>query len=177
MSGHYGNWEYLAYSAGLYSQIPINIVVKPQKNKLVDARLNKIRTSGINNLFPSNNAGKELIRLLSNKKAVALLTDQTASKDKGIYLKFFGREVPTFDTSARLALKYKAPIIIGFAVREENYNYSVKLEEIDYSDLENNEEGIKELTNRFLNKLEIAIRKQPHLWAWQHKRWKHAKKV
>ncbi|MDQ1266074.1 MAG: Kdo2-lipid lauroyltransferase/acyltransferase, partial [Bacteroidota bacterium] len=44
LSGHYGNWELLAYTAGLFTGIPINVIVKPQKNFIADELLNKYRT-------------------------------------------------------------------------------------------------------------------------------------
>jgi lauroyl/myristoyl acyltransferase len=49
----------------------------------------------------------------------------------------------------------------------------VNLRELEFDDLKNNEEGIKELTRRHVAALEEAIRRHPGHWAWQHRRWKH----
>jgi KDO2-lipid IV(A) lauroyltransferase len=32
-----------------------------------------------------------------------------------------------------------------------------------------------ELTQLYMTKLEQMIRRQPHLWLWSHKRWKHTR--
>lgn len=175
MSAHFGNWEFGAFTCGMYPDLPLNIVVKKQSNPYINKKLNEIRQSANNIIFTSDNAAKEYIKLLSKKKAVAMITDQSAPKDKSIYLEFFGRSAPTYDAPARLALKYRSPIILGLVYRHEDYTYTLVLEEIKYDDLENNQENIIILSKRILKRLEDRIRERPDLWVWQHNRWKHAK--
>ncbi len=173
LSGHFGNWEYLAYSAGLYSKLPITVIVKPQKNRFADVILNEYRIKGGNKVISMYNAARGIVKALSNGGIVALLADQSATKDKDIFIDFFGRPAATFESPAALALKYNVPIIIGFAVRNEDGRYDVNLSEIKYDDLEYNKEGIIELSKRHVKILEDAIRQRPDLWAWQHRKWKH----
>jgi len=174
LSGHFGNWEFLAYSAGLFSKLPITVIVKPQKNKFADVILNQYRIKGGNKVISMYNAAREIVKTLGKGGIVALLADQSATKDKDIFVEFFGRPAATFESPAALALKYKVPIIIGFAVRNDDGRYNVKLSEINYDDLEYNKDGIAELTIRHVKILEDAIRKRPDLWAWQHRKWKHS---
>lgn len=173
MSGHFGNWELLAYTAGLFSKIPITIVVKPQSNHFADEYLNEFRTRGGNKIVPMSKAARTMIQALNNHEAVALLADQSADWQKDIFVDFFGRPAATYEAPARLALKYRSPLILGFAHRQKDYTYKVTLREIDYSDLDNSPESIIELTRRHVKILEENILLNPGHWAWQHKRWKH----
>lgn len=174
LSGHFGNWEFLAYSAGLVTKFPITVIVKPQKNRFADVILNEYRIRGGNKVISMYNAAREIVNSLRSGGIVALLADQSATKDKDIFVEFFGRPAATFESPAALALKYQVPIIIGFAVRNKEGRYDVNLSEIKYDDLEYNKNGIEELTKRHVKILEDAIRKNPELWAWQHRKWKHA---
>jgi len=130
LSGHFGNWEYLAYTAGLFFNIPILIVVKEQQNRFMDKILNRYRTMSNNKVVSMANAARDLIHTLMNGKAIAMLADQSARNGQEIYVDFFGRPAATFDSPAVLALRYNVPIIYGFAIRQENGSYRVKLEEL-----------------------------------------------
>lgn len=176
LSGHYGNWEWLAYVGGLLTNIPITIVVKPQKNQLINELLNKNRRRAGNNVVQFDKAAKTIISTLKNGGAIALLADQAADAERDIFIDFFGRPAAVYEAPAALALRLNVPIIMGFAVRQSNSKYIVRLMEIPHDDLQNSPEGIAELTRRHVAALEMAIRGRPELWAWQHKRWKYAPK-
>lgn len=174
LSGHYGNWEYLAYSAGVFSRKPLNVIVKSQKNKKLNRILNSYREKSGNKLIPMNKAALEIVRVIKNKGMVALLADQAASKTKDIFVDFFGRPAITYEAPAKLALKFDIPIIMGFAERQNNNKYKVKLFEINFEDIKNNDNAVELLTKRHVELLEDQIRKNPNQWAWQHNRWKHS---
>jgi len=176
LSGHFGNWELLALTAGAFSKIPITIVVKPQKNKFVDEKLNSYRTMHGNKIIPMSKAARVIIKALKNNQAVAILADQSADMSRDIFVDFFGYPAVTYESPAMLALKYKVPIIMGFAVRNPDFTYSVDLIELKFDDLHDDKEGIAELTRRHVKILEEKIKEHPHLWAWQHNRWKHQPK-
>lgn len=173
LSGHFGNWELLAYSAGLLSSIPVTVIVKPQKNYVADNYLNQIRISGGNKIVSMYNAARKMISAIKNKEAIALLADQSGTEDKDIFLEFFGRYASVYEAPAALSLRFQVPIVMGFAVRNADGKYEVELSEIPMHDLQADKQGIEELTRRHTAVLEEAIRKNPGLWAWQHRRWKH----
>jgi KDO2-lipid IV(A) lauroyltransferase len=173
LSGHYGNWELLAYSGGMYSGSPIMIIVKPQQNKYADVLLNKARTKGNNSVVSMYSAARTIVNTLRSGNTIALLADQSATSDRDVYVDFFGREAATFEAPASLALKFKSPILMGFSVRQANGTYIVKLHEIKHDDLDDSADGILELTRRHTRCLEEQIRERPELWVWQHRRWKH----
>ena len=176
LSGHYGNWEYLAYSAGVIFNKEfnknINIVVKTQKNKKLNEVLNKYRCKSGNSVVPLKKAAFEIIKILKNNGLVALLTDQKAAKKRDIYIDFFGRPALTYIAPAKLAIKFNTPIIVGFAERQENNRYKVVLEELNYDDILGKDNAIDLLTIKHSKILEEQIRKNPYQWSWQHNRWK-----
>lgn len=176
LSGHYGNWELLAYTTGIFSGHHTNMIVKPMKNKYADIFLNKFRVYAGNKIVSSHNAAKPMIQLIRNNEQIALIVDQNASSNRNVLANFFGLSTPTYEAPASLALKFKVPLIIGFAVRESDNTYRVRLQEIDYSDLLElpTTEAIEKLTQRHVDILEKQIRLHPDLWAWQHRRWKHS---
>ena len=173
MSGHYGNWEYMAYTVGMQMGIPITIVVKPQKNTYADNLMNSYRTYGGNEVISMYSAARTIVKTLLEKKVLALLADQSATQDKDVFVNFFGRMASTFEAPAELALKFKVPIMMGFPIRKEDGTYFIRQFHITHDDLEFSKEGIEELTRRHVAVLEQMIREYPGLWAWQHRRWKH----
>ena len=172
MSGHFGNWELMAYSVGHFTKIPVQIIVK--KQKIADEFYNQKRTSRNNKVVEMAGSAREVIKTLTNKDTIALLADQNATIDKDIFIEFFGRKVPTYKAPAELALRFKVPIIFGVAIRNDDGTYFIDHSEIKHNDLTYSREGVEELTKRHVKLLENFIRKYPELWAWQHKRWKFA---
>jgi len=174
ISGHYGNWELVAYAGSIILGPSFLIVVHPLKNPLIDRILNHYRTKAGNQVIPMGKAAKPIFSTIRKGGIIALLVDQSATFDKDVFVDFFGRPASTYEAPASLALKFDVPIITGFCERQKNGTYLVKLNEIKHDDLQNNPDGILELTSRHVKSLEDQIRKKPGQWAWQHRRWKHS---
>jgi KDO2-lipid IV(A) lauroyltransferase len=176
LTGHFGNWELAAFSLGLYFSTQITIIVKPQSNQYADIFLNKIRTRGGNKIVSMYHSAFEMVKVLKNREGIALIADQSATADKDVFVDFFGRLAATYKAPAQIALKFNVPMLIGFAIRQNDYSYIVDIKEIDHSDLQDNEDGIYQLTLRHTKMLEQFIRQYPDHWVWQHRRWKHQPK-
>jgi KDO2-lipid IV(A) lauroyltransferase len=177
LSGHFGNWEIIAFTIGMFGGFTVTAVVKPQSNSYIDGILNKYRGLSGNQIVFMANAARAIIKALKNNGAVGLLVDQSADWQKDLFVDFFGRPAVTYEAPASLSLKYKVPIIIGFPVRNSDYTYSVRMTELKTDDLDDSKESIRILTERHVKVLEDAIRQNPGLWSWQHKRWKHIPQV
>jgi KDO2-lipid IV(A) lauroyltransferase len=174
LSGHFGNWEYLAYTAGLFTKLPLTVIVKPQSNKFADKYLNRTRISGGNEIVSMHKAARKIVKELTSGNIIALLADQSTSGKNDVLVDFFRRQTPTYSAPASLSLKFGSPIIIGFANRQKDGTYLVKLEKIDPKNYTNDEKGIIKLTQAHVKLLENAIKERPELWSWQHRRWKHS---
>ncbi len=110
ISGHYGNWEYLALAAGVLIEAPITIVVHAQKNNSADLKLNEYRTQFGNKIVPMRNAARALVSAMTTGGVVAFLVDQHANADRDPWIEFFGRPTPTYGAPAALALRYDVPM-------------------------------------------------------------------
>lgn len=172
VSGHYGNWELLAMAAGIKLKHPLTVVVHPQKNASADVILNGYRSTFGNKLVPMREAARTLMRTLQDGGVVAMLADQHANAEKDAWVEFFGRPTPTYEAPAALALRFGAPIVVAFAERQPDGRYVAPIELIPSDDLPATADGVRQLTERHVQALERAIRRNPSMWSWQHRRWR-----
>ncbi len=176
LTGHFGNWELMA-AAICNLGYSIAAVVKEQRNKKVDKMINKIRRKNGVDSLPLGMAVRNILRTLAKNRFIALVADQDARKE-GIFVDFLGRPSSTAAGPAIFALKTRAPIIFGSAVREKNGKHTIYLQAIDYSDLQDfSEKNIYLLTQRHASVLEKSVLTWPDHWFWMHKRWKTKPKV
>jgi len=173
LSAHFGNWEFMATSLAAQLNIPISVVIKPQRNPYVTNWMNKARTKWNNEIVPLGISIRQTYQTLKDKKVVAMVADQRGPEES-IKINFFGRELTVLTGPAVLSLKTGAPVLYGISVRQDDYSYKSVMTEISKENLpESNEDKIKELSQRHMSYLEGYIRKYPEQWLWMHKRWKH----
>ena len=173
LSAHFGNWEFMATSLAAQLNIPISVVIKPQRNPYVTNWMNKARTKWNNEIVPLGISIRQTYQTLKDKKVVAMVADQRGPEES-IKINFFGRDLSVLTGPAVLSLKTGAPVLYGISVRQDDYSYKSVMTEISKENLpKSNEEKIKELSQRHMSYLEGFIRKYPEQWLWMHKRWKH----
>lgn len=173
LSAHFGNWELAALSGGIIINIPLHIVVKPQRNPFVNSFMNKMRTKFINQVVPLGSSIRNIYKELKEKNFIAIIGDQRGPSD-GIRVNFFGKQTSIYPGTAALSVKTGAPIIFGVSIRQKNFNYILKLEEIDLLDIKGDDKDkIIELTQRHISVLEKYIKQHPEQWLWMHKIWKY----
>ena len=173
ISAHIGNWELLAYAAGLVIQQSVLLVAKEQRNPLIHKAITSLRQRAGNRTVSMEKAAKPLINSLKENKPIALLVDQAADPKKDVFLPFFGRKAAVFEAPASLSLRYDAPLVLCIPHRDSYGHYTVTMKEIKSDDLSFSKENIFELTQRHLKELEHAIEQAPEQWTWQHNRWKY----
>ncbi len=173
ISGHFGNWELTAFGVNVLSGQPINVVVKEQTNKRVDEGINKIRSAGGNRMIDMRNSLREILGMLKKNGVVAMLGDQSAPKEN-IKVDFFIKDVPTFEGTAKIAIKTGAAVLFAVSTRNDNRTYSLKFHEIDTSKYKDaSEENVKALTQEHANLLIEYIKMKPDHWLWFHRRFKN----
>ena len=173
ISGHFGNWELTAYGVSKIYEIPISVIVKEQTNKRVDEGINNIRTSGGNRMIDMRNSLREILTAIKNNGVVAMLGDQSAPKEN-IKVNFFIDGVPTYEGTARIAIKTGAEVLFGVSTRNQDGTYSLKFHEIDTSKYkESSEENVKALTQAHVDLLVEYIKRKPDHWLWFHRRFKN----
>ncbi|MFQ6674311.1 MAG: lysophospholipid acyltransferase family protein [Fidelibacterota bacterium] len=168
LSGHLGNWELIPvwFARNGYDFHP---VVQRQKNKGANRFFMDLRRR--TGTFPVylNVSAHEMIRILRQRKILALLSDQDAHR-KGVFVKFFGRPASTPKGLAIFHLKTKSPIILAHCHHSGNRTYRLAFERIS-TDVRDGD-PVTVITQRFTSLLETQIRKYPEQYFWFHKRWK-----
>ena len=169
---HFGNWELM----GLMSKVignPILVIAKPiKKNRWVDQWITEVRREGGLEVIPTENAGRKVIRALSQNRVVGILIDQRAKRSEGVWADFFGRKAPTTPALALLAVKTGAPVLPVFMVRNgfQKHRLMIKepLELVHSGDVKKDVETNTQLIN---HTLESMVRQYPDHWFWVHRRW------
>jgi KDO2-lipid IV(A) lauroyltransferase len=173
LTGHFGNWEWLACAHALYGY-PVHMVHRPLRNRLVDAFVRRERERFGTRVLRKSAAGFEVVRTLRRAGIVVLPLDQNASGRMATFVDFFGRPASTSVGLAALALRSGTVVIPAFLVREggSSRHRIVIRPAVAPVRTGNEESDLRETTRRFTRVLEEVIRAHPEQWLWQHKRWK-----
>ncbi len=173
MTAHFGNWEYAAVSMGVMLRRSIMMVVKGQRNTLVDEWINRQRSMYGNRTVYLGVSIKQIFKEISDKGIVAIVGDQRGPSD-GLKVDFFGRETRVYPGPAAIALKTGAPVLMGFMVRRPEGGYGSHMTPLSKEGLpEDREEQIQVLTQRHMKLLEEKLIEHPDHWLWMHNIWKY----
>ncbi len=168
--GHIGNWEYATLPA-LHKGLAITQLYRTLNNPYVAWIASRIHTGIAEDLVTKGPEGaKKMLKILKQGGHLSMLVDQKLRE--GIPVPFFGHEAMTPQAPAKLALKFKCPLV---PVRVERLK-GVKCRVTYYPPLELPEEGtlserVYALTLKINQTLEGWIREHPAQWIWMHNRW------
>jgi KDO2-lipid IV(A) lauroyltransferase len=170
VSAHFGNWE--LGGAVLSSLItPVSSIYKEFSTSAFDPYLLEARTNHQMKLAEKNGALKHIAKALKGGRSILLMIDQASNERTGVKINFFGHETYQTSTPAQLAHKFNAPIVGVYIVSDDEQHYTITFEKpIEVSG--NDEISIIEATQKQADQVEKAIRTNPKLWFWCHKRWK-----
>jgi KDO2-lipid IV(A) lauroyltransferase len=173
VTGHVGNWEVLGCAMKFLFHHPVHSIAKHMENPFNDRFFTKLRADGGQKIIFTENASREILRVLKNNQLLGILVDQHV-RENNIFVDFFGQKASTTRSAATLSLKTGTPIIVLFARRvDRRYRFKVTLSRpIQIEKTGNLEKDIFNLTQRFTNMIESQIREHPHEWLWIHRRWK-----
>lgn len=173
--GHYCNWEWISsmplwrtpggyYCGQLY---------RPLNNQAMDKLFYRLRTRfGAHNISKYN-ALRHILDLKreGTRAAIGFISDQSPTPNSiHDWVDFLHQETPVFTGTERIARKVNAAIYFADVKRIKRGYYRLHLrlmtEDVkSYPDYK--------ITELYMQELEKIIRRQPHLWLWSHKRWKH----
>lgn len=176
MSGHFGNWEYMA--AAIANVGPqLYCIFKEQKNLAVDNVIKQFRINvGMIPFKVRGEAAKGILKVLREKGVVLIVNDQDAGK-KGEMIDFLGTPASTSRGPALIAIKHRVPVIMAFGVRERDGLIKIHLERFpDIDQFSNDDEGVRQFLIEYNKIVEKYIRKYPEQWFWMHRRWKTQKR-
>jgi KDO2-lipid IV(A) lauroyltransferase len=170
VSAHLANWE-LPAAALRRLGVQGSVLYTPLQNPWLDHMLYKARAQMGMSLLPRDGGIRTLVRELGSGKSIGLLVDQRV--DSGVPVPFFGLDMHTSTTPARLALRYRCDLIPVRVQRLGDARFRVTLEKpIRPSEgITDEHQQILDMT-RQLNKLfETWIREQPQDWLCSKRRW------
>ena len=132
-----------------------------------------MRESFGNNVVPLGMSIRQIYSLLKNKEPIGVVGDQRGPRE-GKRIKYFGIDTAVYHGSVELALKTGTPIVCTFTERQKDNTYRAVLEKLDLSNLPDSEEGkIETVMQRYMNLLELYVRRSPEQWFWMHNIWKY----
>ncbi len=170
-SGHFGAWDLVINLAAVYLNRKIivpNERIKPEK--LFQYILALRRSQGIE-MVPLDVAPRALIKALRDKKMVGLAYDRDITQT-GPIVTFFGEPAQMPDGAVQLSLKYGAPVIVGFSVRQPDNRCAVYIEPaMEFENTGNAARDIRAGVQRIAAVLERYIRQYPDQWLMFQKIW------
>lgn len=167
--GHKGNWEWICRSAPLFFKNKMLVAYKPLTNQLFDEQMKKMRSQFGSDVIPMS----KVPRVIATEKEpflLILLADQSPSdKESSIWTSFFNRKTAVLPGPEKLAKKHQLPVyyIDVIKLKRGYYRCDTKLLIEKGTQLEN---GL--ITEAHVQELELAIKKNPEIWIWSHRRWK-----
>jgi KDO2-lipid IV(A) lauroyltransferase len=166
-TAHLGNWELSAYAHGLMAA-PMNIVVRPLDNPLVDGLVERRRARSGNRIIAKKDYARAILKALAGNQAVGILIDQNASPENGAFVDFFGAQACAGVGFAKLAARSGAAVIPGFALwSDKERMYVLRF----YPPIAMTGDAARD-TQAIQSQLESVIREYPDQWLWIHRRWK-----
>jgi KDO2-lipid IV(A) lauroyltransferase len=166
-TAHLGNWELSAFAHALMTA-PMNVVVRPLDNPMIDALVERRRALTGNRPIGKKDFARAILKALAANEAVGILIDQNAALDTGIFVDFFGVPASAGTGFAKFAAHSGATVVPGFALwSEQEQRYVLRF----YPPLEMTGDAVRD-TQTLHAKLEEIIREYPEQWLWIHRRWK-----
>jgi Kdo2-lipid IVA lauroyltransferase/acyltransferase len=166
-TGHLGNWELSAFAHAWLTE-PMNVVVRPLDNPLIDVLIQRRRELSGNRSISKREIARPILKALAANQAVGILIDQNWTADTGVFVDFFGAPACTDAGFAKLAARSGAPVIPGFAFcsREER-RYVLRF----YPPVPITGDAARD-TAALQAAFESIVRAHPSEWLWIHRRWK-----
>jgi Kdo2-lipid IVA lauroyltransferase/acyltransferase len=173
LTAHMGGWEISSFAHSLYGH-PMNIVVRPLDNPMLDAMVDRYRTLHGNRTFSKQDYARGLLKALKKGEVIGILMDTNMTPPQGAFVDFFGVPACTATGIARVALHTDAAVVPAFCLWDSKlHKFKICFEPAlklvrsgdDEADALNN-------TAMFTREIERYVRKYPDQWLWVHRRWK-----
>ena len=168
--GHLFGWEVANLAMPRLTQFKFIVVYMPVTNKVFERLFLRLRGRTGTVLLPATNMQRAIIPHRNSIYALALVADQAPGGPETAYwLNLFGHPTAFIRGAERGARIADIPAVFARVYKSSRGHYRSHLTTIaDHPAVL--PEG--ELTLRYRDLLEAAIREQPATWLWSHKRWK-----
>jgi len=169
--GHTFNWEWGQLVLQMLTPYKVMVVYMPISNKIFDRLFYKLRTRRGSVFLPATSMKASMLLYNNTQYLLGLVVDQSPGNLKSAYwLNFFGKPTAFVSGPEKAARVNNLPVVFAYIEKPRRgyYNAVIELAVPDASQLP---EG--ELTLKYTRYLEEVIRRNPSMWLWSHRRWKH----
>lgn len=170
-SGHFGAWDLVINLTAVYLDAKIivpNERIKPEK---LFQYILALRSKQNIDIVPLDLAPRALIKALRDKQMVGLAYDRDLTKT-GPVVTFLGTPTQMPDGAVQLSLKYGAPVIVGFSVRQPDNRSVVYIEPaLQFENTGDLARDIQVGVQKIAQVLERYIRQYPDQWLMFQKIW------
>ena len=170
-SAHLGPWERVAASL-VAAGVPLVALVRESYDPRFSGLYERLRGGhGVRVVWrASPGAAARILRTLRGGGVLGVPMD-LRSRVPSCDAPFLGHSAPTAVGPARIALRARAPVVVGTAAPGPDGSLVVTATRIDSSGLPRDDGGAHELTRRINAELSRRILALPHAWVWMHDRW------
>ena len=173
LGAHFGNFILQCLRLGSENFTFSTIVNMPKAKGLSSIITRKANEMGLN-IIPRRRAWaatRETINRLSNNEVVCVIADEEARKG-GVFVDFFGHQVPTPKGPAQLALRSGADVLPVFIYRLGGARQRIVIEPPLQIPRDDTEDMVEGGTAIMAKAIEGVVREHPEEWAWITHRWR-----
>ena len=176
-TSHLGNWELLGGSAAVQLE-RCSALARPANNPYVRRYTARFREGLGMTVLSTRDGVRPMITALRRGDFLGILIDQHVNR-AFVPTMFFGRRAATTAVVASLALRFDAPVFLGYSIREgRSFRHRGRFQgPIELVRTGNRDADVEANTQRFTEALEAVIREHPEQWLWTHRRWKLADRL
>lgn len=172
LSGHFGNWEWVALLQGLMGH-PLWMVARALTNPHLEQWFAETRQASGNRVVHKHDALREIVKGLKGGRGIAFVVDQYFPERGAHVVPFFGRAAATTPALGALAVRMRVPVLPVFAYPQEDGSYRIRYEEPIWPAVGADPDAAAlDLTLEATRRIERAVRSQPEAWFWVHRRWR-----
>ncbi len=171
-SGHFFNWEWLNPILPAKLKYLMLVVYMPISTAWLNRIYLKMRSRYGTIMISAHNMVKEFIPYRKSQYCMGLVADQNPGTQfhKARWFHFFNRVTAFTIGPGKNAVNNNTVIVFISMKKTRRGHYHVNFElaeEFPQTKTEN------ELTQKYVQYLEAEIKKNPEMWLWSHRRWKH----
>jgi KDO2-lipid IV(A) lauroyltransferase len=143
----------------------------PIKNAFFEKLFYRLRTRSGNVFLPANKMRESIAPYQGTQYLLGLVADQNPGCVENAYwLDFFGKPAPFIWGPEKGARNAQLPVVFAYIEKPRRGYYHATLT-LGCQETCQLKEG--QLTLEYVRFLENVIRRNPDMWLWSHRRWKH----
>jgi Kdo2-lipid IVA lauroyltransferase/acyltransferase len=170
--GHTFNWEWGHHVVTSHTKYQVLVVYMPLTNAVFEKLMYNLRVRHGNKFIAANDMSKSMETFKDTQYLLGLVADQSPGKLHNAYwMNFFGRPTGFVSGPEKGARAGNLPVLFTHIIKPKRGHYHAVLE-VACEDPCALKEG--ELTLLYARYMEKAIRSNPEMWLWSHRRWKHS---